>query len=121
MSTNPIKRTLLEIIDFVRYKVENDKCTMEELRSVCNTLENNLEIDCTTHDLVERYGQTYTNVQTALHRGFIPKAKYRHLYNFTKFAKFIPKTWKRVRQPNATGNNTKANASRATDASATPD
>lgn len=103
--TNPIKRTLLEIIDFIRYQVENDKCTMEELRSISTTLENSLEVDCTTHDLAERYGQTYSNVRTAINRAFMPKPKYRHLYNFTKFAKFMPKTWKRVRQPDADADN----------------
>ena len=96
MKPNPIKRTLLEIIDFVRYQVENDKCTMEELRSVCNTLENNLEIDCTTHDLVERYGQSYSNVRNVLSRNWLPKPKYRHLYNFAKLSKYLPKSWKRV-------------------------
>lgn len=93
--TIPCKRIILEILDYIKYQVENDRCTMEELRSIESTLEQNLEIECTTADLVSHYKQSPNNVRNALSRSFIPKPKYRRLYNFTKFIPFIPKNWVR--------------------------
>lgn len=91
--TIPVKRVILEILDYLRYQVENDRCTMEELRSIESTLEQNLDIECTSSDIAERYGQSRTNVRMALHRRFMPTPKYRTLHNFMAFVKYIPKSW----------------------------
>ena len=93
--TIPCKRIILEVLDYLRYQVENDRCTMEEIRSFANTIEDNLDIDCTTQDLAERYNQSRSNVRNALSRKFMPKPKRRVYYNFAKFIPFIPKRWVR--------------------------
>lgn len=91
------KRVLLEIIDYLKFQVENDRCTMEEMRSLADTITNNTDILCTTQDLAERYGQSRSNVRNALSRNFMPKPKRRVYYSFSKFIPFIPKSWVRSR------------------------
>lgn len=94
--TLTIKRVVLEILDYLKYQVENDKCSMEELQSIESILSDNLEIDCTSEDIAKRYNQSRSNVRNVLSRNFMPKPKRRVYYNFTKFIKFVPKSWKRV-------------------------
>lgn len=93
--TIPAKRVILEVLDYLKYKVLNDDCTLEELRSFQDVITDNLDINCTTQDLAERYGQSRSNVRNALSRNFMPKPKRRVYYNFSKFISFIPKRWMR--------------------------
>lgn len=93
--TMPCKRVLLEILDYLKFQVENDRCTPEEIRSFANEIEDNLDIQCTTEDIAERYKQSPSNVRNVLTRNFMPKPKRRVYYSFSKFIKFIPKRWVR--------------------------
>lgn len=93
--TIPCKRVILEVLDYLRYQVVNDRCTMEEIRSFANTIENNLDIDCTVSDIAERYNQSPSNVRNALSRNLMPKPKRKVYYSFSKFIKYIPKRWVR--------------------------
>lgn len=88
-----IKEVVLNILDYLRYQVVNDKCTPEELRSIHDAVITNLEVDATIKDMAEFYGQKESNVRTALSRRYIGKPKRNVYYNFTKFHKVIPNTW----------------------------
>ena len=94
--TIPIKRVILEILDYLKYQVENDRCTPEELKLIKDSLVDNLDVECTSSDIAEIYGQTPSNVLVALGRRWLPKPKTRKLYNFAKFVQYLPRTWKRV-------------------------
>lgn len=93
-ATNPTKRVLIEILDYLKYKLVNDDCTPEEMRSILNMTEDNLQIHATTKDIAERYHQSRSNVRNVLSRNFMPKPKYVRLYDYMKFLKNIPKRWK---------------------------
>ena len=93
--TIPCKRIILEVLDYLKFQVENDRCTIEEIRSFANTIENNLDIDCTVQDVAERYNQSPSNVRNVLTRNFMPKPKRKVYFKFSKFIKFIPKSWVR--------------------------
>ena len=93
--TIPAKRVVIEVLDYLKYKVLNDDCTPEELRSFQDVITDNLEINCTTADLAQRYNQSPSNVRNILSRNFMPKPKRRVYYSFSKFIKYIPKWWVR--------------------------
>lgn len=42
-----IKNVLLEIIDFYRYKIDNDKCTSEDMMAAFNLLHDNAVSEAT--------------------------------------------------------------------------
>lgn len=93
--TIPAKRVIVEVLDYLKYKILNDDCTPEELRSIQDTITDNLDINCTTKDIAERYNQSPSNVRNVLTRNFMPKPKRKVYYSFSKFIKYIPKRWVR--------------------------
>lgn len=56
-----MKKAVLEIIDYLRYQVVNDKCTAEELRSIYDMASESLKVSATIDDLAEFYGQSKNN------------------------------------------------------------
>ena len=90
-----IKRIILNILDYLRYQVENDKCTSEELKSILEMVSESMEISATIKDMAEFYGQSESNVSNVISRRPIPKSqkpKRRVYYNLAFFSKIIPKS-----------------------------
>ena len=97
-SDNPTKKLLLEYLDFTRYKVDTDQCTMEEMRNFVDVFASQLDTLATTQDIANFYGQSLDNVHNVLKRRPIPKDKMpkRKVYfSFNLFASLKPKSWKR--------------------------
>ena len=68
-----IKRVILNILDYLRYQVENDKCTSDELKSILEMVSESMEISATIKDMAEFYGQSESNVSNVISRRPIPK------------------------------------------------
>ena len=97
-SQNPIKQLLLEILDFLRYKVDTDQCTAEEIRKFADVATQELDTLATTEDIAQFYDQPLYNVHNVLKRRPIPKDKQpkrRVYFSFNLFASLKPKSWKR--------------------------
>ena len=93
-----MKHILLNILDFLRYKVDNDQCTPEELRKFSDIATKELNTTATIDELSEFYGQSRSNVSNVISRRPIPKdkkPKRRIYYNFAWFNSIIPDSWKR--------------------------
>jgi hypothetical protein len=89
------KRALIDICKMFIYQLENDKCTAEEIRSISEDVEKNLEVDATVKDIADYYHQSEQNVRTMVSRNFHKeKPKRKVFYNFAWVSKIIPKTWK---------------------------
>jgi hypothetical protein len=97
-SHNPIKTLLLEVLDFLKYKVETDQCTAEEIRKFADIATEQLDTLATTKEIAEFYGESESNVRNILARRVIPKEykpKRKVYVSFNLFAKIKPKSWKR--------------------------
>lgn len=90
-----VKKILLDILDHLRYQIINDKCTIEELRSITHALVDNLDVDASISDIAEFYGKKETNVRNLCSRRMVSKPKRRVYYNFADIVKIIPKSWLR--------------------------
>ena len=93
-----MKHTLLNILDFLRYKVDNDQCTPEELRKLSDIATKELNTSATIDELSDFYGQSRSNVSNVISRRPIPKnkkPKRRIYYHFAWFNSIIPDSWKR--------------------------
>lgn len=90
-----IKKTLLDILDFYRYKIDNDKCTSEDMRTAFNLLHDNAVSEATIKDIADFYGQSESNVRNIVSRKAVSKPKRAVLYNFIDVSKIIPKSWRR--------------------------
>lgn len=95
-SENPTKKILLEIIDFLKYKVTTDQCTLEELRKFADVAMNELDTMASTEEIADYYGQKLNNVHNVLKRRPIPKdkkPKKKIYFSFNLFATLKPKSW----------------------------
>ena len=93
--SNFAKEIILEFLDFLRFKVENDRLTMEEADSIAKTLEEGINLTGTLDDLSEFYGQPKTNIKTVICRKLLSKPQRRVFYSFNAFRKVIPQRWRR--------------------------
>jgi hypothetical protein len=93
MERETIKRYLIETLDFLKYKLENDKCTDEDMRSIYRCVTENVTDYTDTDSLCDFYHQSRTNVSSTLSRNLMPKPKRKVLYNFVSFLKIKPKSW----------------------------
>ena len=90
---NFAKQIILEFLDFIRYKIENDKLTMEEAESIAKTIQCNMSLVGTTDDFARFYGKTKTNVTTVIDRRMLPKPRRILLHSFNEFRKSVPQSW----------------------------
>ena len=95
---NPTKKILLEILDFLHYKVDNDKCTAEEILKFANVAVEELDTLASIKDIADFYGESESNVRNILSRRYIPreqKPQRKVYFSFNLFAKLKPKSWKK--------------------------
>lgn len=90
---NNFKGIVLEFLDYLRYKVENDKMTMEGLESLAKTMECNLNLCGTADDFARFYGKSKTNVTTVIDRKMLSRPKRMVMHSFNEFRKARPKAW----------------------------
>ena len=89
-----LKNNLSEIIGYIKYKVDNDLCTPEELESVARMAAENLNLYGTIEDLAKYYGVPESKVRNTINRKMIEKPKRRVYYRFLSFRKIVPKKWR---------------------------
>ena len=91
--TNFWKVIVLEFIDFIRFKVEQDSLTIPEYQSIVNAIGEKINLKGTTDDFARFYGKTKTNVTTVIDRKMLPKPERCLLHSFSDFQKAKPKSW----------------------------
>ncbi len=98
MIKNPIKQIVLDILDYLRYQVENDKCTSEELRGITETFAEHVGVDATAEDVAKFYGVSVNSIRQLPNYTPVPKPKRRVYFDLTKIAIFKPSKWKTKNQ-----------------------
>lgn len=93
--TSFAKEIILDFLDYIRYKIENDRLTMSEAESISKTIQNGLKLNGTVDDLCRFYGQTRTNVKAVIGRKMLGKPERRVYYPFNSFQKVVPSTWEK--------------------------
>lgn len=88
------KKIILEFIDYIRFKIENDALTMEEADSLARNCMENLNLTGTPDDFAKFYGQPRTNISSLINRRLLEKPTRRVSYSFNHFRKVIPLKWK---------------------------
>ena len=91
---NVAKKIILEFLDYLRYKVESDKLTMEETRSIARVIDEGLTLSGTADDFAEFYGQSRDNVKVVISRKLLDKPRRRVFYRFNTFRRVIPESWR---------------------------
>lgn len=89
-----LKHNLSEIIGYIKYKVDNDLCTPEEIESVSKMAMENLKLYGTIEDLAKFYEVPESKVRNTINRKMIDKPKRRVYYRFLSFMKIVPDKWR---------------------------
>ena len=92
-NTNIAKRIILDFLDFIRFKIENDSLTLEEADTIAKTIAGGLNLTGTTDDFARFYGKTKTNVTTVIDRKMLSKPRRVLLHSFNEFRRSVPRTW----------------------------
>ena len=90
-----LKNNLSEIIGYIKYKVDNDLCTPEEIESVSKMAMENLELYGTIEDMAKFYNVPESKVRNTINRKMIEKPKLRVYYRFLSFLKIVPEKWRK--------------------------
>lgn len=90
-----LKHNLSEIIGFIKYKVDNDLCTPEEIEAVSKMAMENLKLYGTIEDLAKFYDVPESKVRNTINRKMIEKPKRRVYYRFLSFMKIVPTKWRK--------------------------
>lgn len=93
-----MKRSIIGILDYLRYQVENDKCTEEQMKKIHHFASKELHTQATLDEMAEFYGQSRSNVSNVLSRRPIPRDKKpqrRVFYDLGWFSTIIPDSWKK--------------------------
>lgn len=87
------KRIALEFLDFLRFKVENDSLTMEEVESIAKTFEESVNLTGTADDFARFYGKSKTNVTTVIDRKMMSRPRRLVVHSFNEFRRNKPASW----------------------------
>ena len=87
------KKIILEILDYVRFKIENDSLTLEEADSIAKTIQDSLNLIGTADDFAKFYGKSKTNITTVIDRKMLPRPRRLVVHSFNAFRKVIPSKW----------------------------
>lgn len=88
-----MKNFLICILDYLKYQLENDRCTAEEIRTMYQIAAKELDVDATTKDIAEFFGQKEDNVRNICSRNYGDKAKRKIYHNLAWFIRVMPKKW----------------------------
>lgn len=89
------KKIILEILDYLQYKIENDVLTLEEADSISHLLEEGLPLTGTIDDIAKFYGKPKENVRVVMSRKVLAKPRRCVLHSFNAFRKAVPDKWKK--------------------------
>lgn len=84
---------LLRAIDFLRYKVENDKLSVREYQDLASFFGESLNLEGTADDFAEFFGKSKNNVRVVICRKMDATPVRKVMYPFTQFLKAVPRSW----------------------------
>ena len=86
---------MCEFLDFIKFKIQNDCLTSDEVASIVNSVVSGTNLYATAQELARFYDQSEHNVRCVINRRLIAKPQRRVYYPFSAFSKVIPDSWKK--------------------------
>lgn len=93
MANDDAKDILLCVLRRWEHDLIYNKCTPAQVKSLCDLVINNVDMDASLDEIAEQFGQSKNNVSNIIARRFIGKPKRVVLYPFQKILKIIPQSW----------------------------
>lgn len=96
-----MKNVIIDILDYLKYQVKNDKCTTQQMQRIADLAKEELHMQGTLEEIAEFYGQSRSNVSNLISRRPMPKSKRpqrRVLYDIGWISSLVPESWRRKRK-----------------------
>ena len=87
-----------EVLDYLKYKVNSNTCTPEEIRNISNILTQELGTIGTVEEMAEFFGVSESTLRAMISRKVQGKPKRRVYYKFMSVLKNVPDKWLRDRK-----------------------
>ena len=88
------KKILSDFLGFLKYKVDNDLLTIDEISAIKEIVMKEIPLSGTSEDFAKYYHQSPINVRSVINRKLLAKPKRKVLYPFLEFSEIIPEKWK---------------------------
>lgn len=92
--TNEAENLVIEVLEFAISKVRAGKCSPKELGRVAQILSEEMNVEASIEEMAEHFGKSKNNVSNVIHRSYAGKPERKVVYNFAKFLKIIPSSWR---------------------------
>lgn len=97
--SNFAKEIILSFLEFLHYKIKNDKLTISEADSIAKVLEKEICLRGSIQDLADFYGKSKNNVKVVINRYLVEKPERLVTYPFGPFNRIVPNSWKQKVTP----------------------
>lgn len=94
MSGDIFCKTVVEFLDFLKYKIEHKKLTLKEVEELHSLFLNSINPYSTIDDLADYYCKDKARIRTEIARKMLSKPIRKVYYNFNEFNTIIPDSWK---------------------------
>lgn len=92
-SEKALRAALSEFLSFLKFKVDNNILTLEEVASILRLIEEKVTVSGTAEDFAAFYHQSVTNVRSVIKRHIPDAHRRRVVYPFGLFRKNVPRRW----------------------------
>lgn len=80
-------------LDFLKFKVDNNTCTPDELKNISDILTRELDSIGTVEEIAKFFDVPEVNLRTMISRKVSSKPKRKVYYRFTDILKNVPDSW----------------------------
>ena len=95
MKNQTVKEIVSEFLGFLKYKVDNDTLTMDDVKALAECIMNNLPVLGTVEDIAGFYGRSQDSVRHVISGFVFAKPRRRVHYPFRAVSAQVPKSWRK--------------------------
>lgn len=99
MKNQSVKEIVSEFLGFLKYKVDNDAMTLEDVKALAQAIMGGLPVRGTVKDFAGFYGKPEDSIRHVIHRRVFEKPKRRVEYTFRNIDKEVPTSWHDCNDP----------------------
>ena len=105
MKERTVKEIVSDFLGFLKYKVDNDALTMEDVKALAHAIMNCLPISGSVKDFASYYGKSADSIRHVICYKMAAKPKRRVTYSFQEFDAARPRSWNNESQITDNQNN----------------
>lgn len=91
------KQVVSEFLGFLKYKVDSDTLTIDDVKAMADMIMHGLPVIGTVADIAGFYGRSEDAVRHVISRSVFEKPRRRVHYTFRNICKVVPDSWRKIK------------------------